>query len=176
MESTGDQKIANVPAGEIMNVLEKERSIDNKLNERRADVTNKLNQQAEVIERNINAVANPSPLLVAGCIFGILVLAWALYVVLVKQTMSGEWYDDNGNFWYIVHNKFTDSVHCTVISEQKFNTTKSVYRGTVRGNLLDISMRSDMQTTIENNKQILGLWNKSNTVIFISGGWLKRII
>lgn len=174
MQSTSDQKITNVPAGEIMNVLETERAIDNRLNEKRADATNKVNQQAEIIERNINAVANPSPLLVAGCIFAILFLAWSLYIVLVKQTMSGEWYDADGNFWYIVHNKFTDAVACTVISEKQFTNMKTVYGGTVRGNLLDI--RTEKSDNAASSTQILGLWNKSNTVILISGGWLKRII
>ena len=121
-----------------------------------------LRDEALLLQEHIYDNANPSPVLITILIVGILFLLWLLYIVYMKNSMSGSWYDSDNRCWDIHHNKFSDELRIE-ISEN--NGKKKVSRGvgSISGSLFKY-------------EDHIGLWNHSNIILFVNGGGLVKLV
>lgn len=114
----------------------------------------KLETGTKLLRNIVYENANPSPVLVAIIIAGVMLASWFVYVTTMKPNASGLWVDDLGNTWRLCHGTFGE-----------LSTT---YNG--------VSVPSSMSDNMFKSGNLLGIWNYANVIILVSGGNLTRIV
>lgn len=112
------------------------------------------NEKKNVIQKFVNDNSNPHPILIAIIMGSFILFIWLYYMILIKPSMCGSWYDENGSSWIIKHNKIFGTV--------KFYKNDSYYgKGITYDNYINL------------NDEI-GIWDYNDKIIFINGLVLYR--
>ena len=119
-----------------------------------AEKANKLEEERNLLQKFVYDSANPSPVIIAVIVLAAIVVIYVIYLIFIKPCLTGEWADVRGNIWYIDHNILTGSL--TVENGKKT-------KGTVSDNFVEID-------------DLTGVWNYGNTIIFIDGPTLERVL
>jgi len=109
--------------------------------------------RAERLQKYIYDNANPSPVLVICIVIGVIFLIWLLYILFLKPSLTGEWYDEKDRKYILCHSKITGDLSVN-------GSTKGVC---VNGNFVKIGDQ-------------IGVWNYGNIIMFVNGGGLIRVV
>ena len=120
-----------------------------------AEKSNKLDEERELLQKYVYSSANPSPVVIAIIVLSAFLVIYVIYLVFVKPCLSGEWSDIRGNVWIINHNILTGNL-CV-------RTDAGELDGKVSDNFVEVG-------------ELTGVWNYGNTVIFVDGPTIERII
>jgi hypothetical protein len=63
----------------------------------------------EIVRRVVNKTDNPHPIILMCVIITILIVLYYIYIILIKDNFSGEWYDGN-SLVNVAHNKWNDTI------------------------------------------------------------------
>lgn len=145
---------------------DEQKKIDEYVTSRRASVAKKTKEEADSLQQFVYNNANPNPVVVAFSIIGIIAGLWFLHILFLKPSISGKWSDSDDCIWDIHHNKFTNNI-----------SVKRVVRGT--GKLSNAKFTETGCGVVMDNlfkyKNIIGVWNYSDVILFVDGGGLQRI-
>ncbi len=119
-----------------------------------AEKSNKLEEERKLLQKYVYDSANPSPVIIAGIVLSAVIIIYVIYLIFIKPCLTGDWSDVYGNIWCINHNIITGSL--LVENGKKIN-------GKVSDNFVEIG-------------ELTGVWNYGNTIIFIDGPTLERIL
>ena len=120
-----------------------------------AEKANKLEEERKLLQKYVYDSANPSPIVIAVIVLAAFAIIYVIYLIFVKPCMSGEWVDIKGNVWLIKHKILTGNV----VAE----CAEGIHRGKVSDNFVEIG-------------NLAGVWNYGNTIIFIDGPTLERVL
>jgi len=130
---------------------QKQIEYENKLQE--ASV--RAERERQFLQKTINENANPSPLVIALLVIGVLAALYLFYVFFLKPNLSGEWVDNDGNLWQINHNRLAGTFSVKI-------NNKPGGSGQVIDNFVSFG-------------EMAGVWNYNNYVVFIGGWVLERV-
>jgi hypothetical protein len=120
-----------------------------------AEKANKLEEERRLLQKYVYDSSNPSPIVIAIIVLAAFAIIYVIYLIFVKPCMSGEWVDIKGNVWLIKHNILNGNV----VAE----CTDGITFGKVSDNFVEIG-------------DLVGVWNYGNTIIFIDGPTLERVL
>lgn len=108
---------------------------------------------AELASTIIKKQENPSPILIFGYIFVILLVIYYLYVTMIKTCFKGKWYTDDEEF-IIEHNKWNDTI-CV------FDSEGNRMQGYVSGRAIFVRNGCDLNMGVLQNSTIHWTNNKT---------------
>ncbi len=115
----------------------------------------KAEKERALLQKKIYDLSNPSPLIVAGIVVGVLFFMYIVYLIFLKPCLSGQWMDHAGNEWTISHNRLTGNF-CVKINGESSGSGKSLDNYVEYGDLI-------------------GVWNYRDVVYFTEGWQLHRV-
>jgi len=119
-----------------------------------ANAKSMINTEVTKITKVIKKKSNPSPILFGVIAVCILIVFYVLYLLFVKECLSGIWYDERGARWHIKHNTFSDDLEIYTNGEwHNVKMTNNIFRC--------------------NNR--LAVWDYKDKIIFLSGGYLTKL-
>jgi hypothetical protein len=120
-----------------------------------AEKANKVEEERKLLQKYVYNSANPSPVLIAVIVLVTIVVIYIIYMLFIKPSLSGEWTDISGNIRVISHNVMTGKLNV--------DCNGNTYQGKVSDNFVEM-------------ENLVGVWNYGNTIIFIDGPTLERIL
>lgn len=161
-----DPKYSFEQTGEISQARLKEMAAYNAKIEKRKQIEN-LAEQLEMskhtrdkqkkilkLQDKIYTNSNPNPYIITMCVISVILILWVSYRLFLRRSVSGNWYDDGGNYTSIYQNMITDNLSIFY--------NDSHVNGKVSGNAIIIS-------------DMVGIWD-GNDKIIINGNSLKRAV
>jgi len=118
--------------------------------------TKRIDEEKKLLQRYVYNNANPSPLLLLGIGVAVLFALWVIYIIFLKPTVSGEWYDAYGNKLEICHSKLSGKIKVKLNDE---------YGGT--GLVIDNYVQYG---------ELVGIWNYNNEIAFLDGTVIYRLL
>lgn len=121
----------------------------------------RIAKETSLLQKNVYRNSNPHPYAVVLILVLTIALIWLLYTMFVKPVASGEWIDTvSGNVWYVQHNTFTNNVRVVILDSNR----KMLFKGCGRLNDGILKVRD-----------IVGIWNYSDMILFVGGGGLQKV-
>lgn len=122
-----------------------------------------LEADARFLKQFIQNTANPNPIMVAFTLFFIAVCMYVLYYMFYMKSIVGLWEDEDGNRVEIQKKVFSDILYVKETNLDNDGNYNVEYEGSINGNLVYLGSRK-------------GVWDNLNTILFINGGELMRVI
>ena len=141
--------------GDVDEALQKEIEDENIKKIVLAEKANKVEEERKLLQKYVYNSANPSPVLIAIIVLVAIVVIYLIYMVFIKPCLSGEWTDISGNVRTVSHNIITGNL--------TIERNGNIYQGKVSDNFVEM-------------EDLVGVWNYGNTIIFIDGPTLERIL
>jgi hypothetical protein len=76
------------------------------------DIDQKINEREQLVDY-LDDSANPNPLAVTFMVVLCFCILYVLYLVFIKSSMEGTWFDQNERVWDIAHGKINDRIYLT---------------------------------------------------------------
>ena len=99
------------------------------------DITNLINAN-----KLLTKMDNPNPITIVVIVIVIMILFYFTYVVLIKQNLSGQWFDENNKVFLINH--------CGVRDVIKISRKNDIQNGIVKGNVVILFNKDNTKTGI----------------------------
>jgi hypothetical protein len=152
----------------------------------------------------INKNANAKPHVLVGYMLLVITTIFFIYYVFLRKNVTGEWYDDSGNLYYIKQNMITNTLEISAeeqtkpvkLSDNKVTdengvsntvvntvgnlsntvgeTVTNMYSGQLQGNLLKTT--TPINNVSNSNNETLGIWDGNNKIIFLNNVTIYRTI
>jgi hypothetical protein len=141
---------------DVVNSIKKEAERDAAYEAAVRKVAEQTEKDKVLLQKHVYDNANPDPMLVAAIGMVVLLILWFMYMMLLKPSLTGVWYDKVGNRIYLKHNKLDDvvSVHVNM-----------VYAGHAKNvdNLFQYG-------------SLIGIFDYNNRIIFMDGSQWDRLL
>lgn len=121
---------------------------------------------ANGLQRKVYLSSNPSPLFMTIIVLVVICAIYYIWILYGSPTLTGKWVDSSSNKTFnITHDKVnkTYTAESSTDDSPKQLSTQLSNVNTVNGNMINADGK-------------LGLWDLSDTVWWIDGGTMKRII
>jgi len=141
---------------DVIAAIQKEDSMDRSREIKLQEASIKAEQERQILQKHIYDNANPSPLLITTIGLGVILTMWIIYMLYLKPDASGEWLDDMNNQYILTHNRITGNVRVRL-------------NGKCKGfaKLIDNYFRYG---------ELIGVWDYSDSIMFVNGIELTRIL
>jgi hypothetical protein len=152
--------IKNFSPEENEYIMNKQKEIRENLKNSEKDKLTEFNSRLQnsdkpYIKNIIYESANPSPIIILLVVIIIVISLFLIYILFLKPSISGEWYDNKGNKWLINHNVLLNKASVEI--NNNFN-----FQCTIIDNYIKCS-------------DLVGAWDYNNTIVFMDGIILSRV-
>jgi hypothetical protein len=140
---------------DVLKKIEDEKNKNKKYEEELIQAAIRAERERQLLQKKVFANANPSPIMIAFIVVGVIAILYLVYMIFLRPCMSGEWVDLDGNVWQLSHNRVSGKFNIRINGE---------YAG--------------MGKVIDNYVQIgkrVGVWNYDRVIAFVDGWQLERV-
>lgn len=143
-------------AGDIVTIASRQNAEDERRRLALLNESNKLDEEKRILQRHINNNANPNPVHTTLIVIGIIFALWIMYLIFLKPSVNGIWFDPYGNKVEMCYNKFSGKIKVNVNDQ---------YGGS--GLVVDNYIRYG---------DLVGVWDYNDKIVFVDGVVLHRLL